>query len=158
MNVRPAIVSVPSRSAPVFASIVNVTVPLPGPPPDTLVNHAALLAADHAQVAVVETVTAVPGPPDAPIDCVGGVIVYVHGVGAAAWVTVKVRPAIVSVPARPAPVFAATVKSTEPPPLPVAPDVIVNQGALLVAVQLQPADAETTICVPAPPAAPIDCV
>ena len=84
-------------------------------------------------------------------------IVNVHGVGAAACVTVKVRPAIVSVPMRAAPVFAATVKPTDPLPVPLAPEVIVShEGSLLVAVQVQPADVDTVTGVPVPPAAPID--
>ena len=69
VNVWPAIVSVPVRSAPVFAAIVKLTGPLPVPPgPDVIVNHPALLPALHAQPAVVVTVTVVPAPPDAPID------------------------------------------------------------------------------------------
>ena len=51
-------------------------VPLPVPAaPDVIVNQAALLSAVHAQPAVVVTVTVVPGPPAAPIDCVWGAIV-----------------------------------------------------------------------------------
>jgi hypothetical protein len=48
-------------------------------------------------------------------------------------VTVKVRPAIVNVPVRAAPVLAATVKAAEPVPLPAAPEVTVIQGTLLAA-------------------------
>ena len=40
-------------------------------------------------------------------------------------------------------VFAAMEKATVPLPLPLAPDVIVIQAALLVAVQLQPVVVET---------------
>ena len=109
VNVWPAIVSVPVRSAPVFAAIVKSTDPLPVPlAPDVIVNHAALLTAVHAQPAVVVTVTVVPGPPAAPIDWLVGAIVYAQAGGAAACVTVNVWPAIVSVPVRSAPVFAAT--------------------------------------------------
>ena len=51
-----------------------------------------------------------------------------------------------------APVFAATVNATVPLPLPVAPDVIVNHGllVLLTAVHAQPAVVVTVTVVPAP--------
>jgi hypothetical protein len=48
--------------------------------------------------------------------------------------------------------LAATLNDTTPFALPVAPAVIVIQGALLLAVQLQPAFA-ITLTVPGPPAA-----
>ena len=70
--------------------------------------------------------------------------------------TVKVRPAIVSVPVRDdALVFAATLKPTVPFPEPAAPDVIVIQAALLTALHAQPALAVTPT-VPEPPAAATD--
>ena len=51
---------------------------------------------------------------------------------------------MVSVPVRlPVPVFAATEYSTVPLPLPLLPDVIVIQLALLAAVQVQPVPAVT---------------
>lgn len=52
--------------------------------------------------------------------------------------TAKVLPAIVSVPVRAGPVLAAIEKATVPLPLPLAPDVMVSQDALLVAVHAQP--------------------
>jgi hypothetical protein len=53
----------------------------------------------------------------------------------AACVTVKARPAIVSVPVRSAPLFAATLNVTEPLPVRVVPpDVTVIHDALLAAV------------------------
>ena len=55
------------------------------------------------------------------------------------------------VPVRAAPVLAATVKSTVPLPLPLAPDVMEIQFAAVVAVQPQPAGAVTLTCVPGPP-------
>jgi hypothetical protein len=51
--------------------------------------------------------------------------------------TVNVCPAIVSVPLRADPVFAATLTPTEPLPVPAAPDVIESQDALLAAVHAQ---------------------
>ena len=72
--------------------------------------------------------------------------------------TVNVRPAIVSVPDRPVPlVFGAALNPTVPFPVPLLPDVIVSQLALLAAVHPHPLDVDTAIEVPAPPAAVIDC-
>jgi hypothetical protein len=62
---------------------------------------------------------------------------------------VNVWPAIVSVPVREAPTFSATVKTTEPLPVPVTPDVMVSHGTLLLAVHAQPLPAET-LTVPLP--------
>jgi hypothetical protein len=70
---------------------------------------------------------------------------------------VNVWLAIVIVPLRAAPVFAATVKPTDPLPVPLAPEVTVIQDALLTAFQVQvPREVVTAIAVPAPPAAAID--
>jgi hypothetical protein len=54
---------------------------------------------------------------------------------------------MVIVPLRAAPVLAATLNPTGPLPVPDAPDVTVNHGALLVAVHVQPAPA-VTVTVP----------
>jgi len=62
---------------------------------------------------------------------------------------------MVIVPVRASPVFAATVKLTDPGPGPVAPGVIVIHDALLTAVHAHVPPAVTVI-VPAPPAAAID--
>ena len=71
--------------------------------------------------------------------------------------TVNVWPAMVMVPVRAGPVFAATVKLTDPVPVPAAPAVIViHDGALLTAVHAHVAPVVTAIAVPAPPAAAID--
>ena len=68
-------------------------------------------------------------------------------------VTVNVCPAIVTVPARAAPAFAATVSVTVPLPVPLPPADTVMNGSLLTAVQLQVLAMVTpTACVP-PPAA-----
>ena len=75
---------------------------------------------------------------------------------AAACVTVKVLPAIVSVADLPGvAVLAAAVNPTLPLPLPVAPVEIVTHDAPLVAVQAHPA-AAVTVTVPVPPAAGSD--
>jgi len=76
---------------------------------------------------------------------------------AAAWVTVKICPPIVSVPILCVPFgFAVTLKAVVPPPLPVAPLVIVSQVvSLLDAVQAQPFGAVMAV-EPVPPAATTD--
>jgi hypothetical protein len=48
--------------------------------------------------------------------------------------TVKVSPAMVSVPLRAAPVLAATLNPTVPLPFPLAPEVMLIQDTLLAAV------------------------
>ena len=68
----------------------------------------------------------------------------------------KVWPPIVSVPVRAAPVFAATLNSTDPLPLPFAPEVMVIHEALLDAVHPQPLLAVTVTGFPAPAVAPSD--
>ena len=147
VTVWPAIVSVPVRGdVAVFAAIENATVPLPLPlAPDVMVSQASLLVAVQLQPAAVVTLlllelAAAPG-----VSVVGDTV-NVHGGGAPAWVTVTVWPAMVSVPVRgDVPVFAAIENATAPLPLPLAPEVIVSQEALLVAVQLQPAAVVTVL-------------
>ena len=63
------------------------------------------------------------------------------------------RPAIVSDPPLALDGLDATENVTEPLPLPIAPDAIVSQEALLVAVHVQPLAAETLTVGPAPPPA-----
>ena len=73
--------------------------------------------------------------------------------GAAAWVTVKVWPAIVAVALRDeAAVFAPTLNVTVPLPLPLAPLVTVSHPALLAAVQAQPVLAVTATLAVSPAA------
>jgi len=61
-----------------------------------------------------------------------------------------VCPAIVSDPLLALKGLDATVNVTEPLPLPIAPDVIVSQETLLVAVHMHPFAAETLTAGPAP--------
>jgi hypothetical protein len=151
VNVCPATVRVPVRSAPGLAAIVNATLPLPLPDaPDVMVSHAALLAAVHAHPLAALTAIDVPAPPPAAAVCDVGLMLYEHDCDC---VTVNVCPATVSVPVRCAPVFADALYATVPPPLPLAPLVIVSQGALLDAVQAQPPAVVTVIGEPAPPLA-----
>ena len=125
--------------------------PFPVPlPPDVIVIHESPLLAVHAHPLVVETATE-PVPPGASTSTLFGDTENWHcGTTTAACVTVNVCEAIVMVPVRDPPVFAATAKATEPLPLPVALDVI--HDALLAAVQAQPLPADT-FTVPAPPVA-----
>jgi len=61
--------------------------------------------------------------------------------------------AIVAVPVRALPVFAAMLRPTDPFPVPVAPDVMAIHASLLVAVHAQPVLA-VTVTVPVVAAAP----
>lgn len=78
-------------------------------------------------------------------DTLVGLIEYVHDGVTAACDTVKVWPAIVSVPLRAGPVLAPTLNTTEPAPPPFAPEVMVMNETLLVALhgQFPPVDTET---------------
>jgi hypothetical protein len=135
VKVCPAIVSVPFRGAAVVLGVpLNSTEPVPVPlAPDVTVSHVALLVEVHGQAAEVVTVTALPDPPPAATAWLVGLIAYVHAI----CETVKVWPAIVSVPLRGAVVLSVALNSTEPLPIPRAPDVTVSHVALLVAVHAQ---------------------
>jgi hypothetical protein len=151
VNVRPATVSVPDRSAPLFATTVNVTVESPLPFVVLSVIHGALLAAVHAQLACAASIRSVPLPPEAPKFCDEEVTVNVHG--SAACVIVNVCPAIVSVPVRSDPGLAPIENATAPLPMLDAPEVTVIQLAFDVAVHAQPLAADTaTLPVDAPKA------
>jgi hypothetical protein len=84
-----------------------------------------------------------------------GLIAYVQG--AAACVTVRVCPPIVSVPVRCAVLaLAVALYATDPPPLPLAPLVTVSHDVLLLTpVHAQPVGAVTAV-EPVPPAATTD--
>ena len=156
MKVFPPIVSVPVRVvATPFTSTENAVVPLPEPdPPLVTVIQVALLTAVHPHP--VAAVTAVePDPPLAFIASDAGEMVGAQG--APASVTVKVWPAIVSVPLRPVVnVLGSALNATLPAPLPTAPDVTVNHETLLVAVQSQSVAALTAVD-PVPPEKGTDC-
>jgi hypothetical protein len=127
----------------------------PGPEPLaplTIVSQGAVLDAVHAHDAAAPTET-VTEPPAAGRVCAAGLMVNVQPLP---WSTVKVLPAIVSVPCREAPLWEAAVKPTEPFPEPLAPEVIVSQPALLVAVHVQPLVLDT-LTEPFPPAADTFC-
>ena len=127
--------------------------PLPLAPAVTVIQP-ALLVAVQAQPVVAVTVT-VPLPPAAVAFAEGEEIVGTHGVPA--WVTVKVEPAIVSVPLRLVlPEFAPAVKVTVPEPVPLAPELTAIHPALLVAVHTHPVPA-VTVLLPEPPVDGTDC-
>ena len=154
----PATVMLPLRGLAVaLASTEYVNVPLPVPfPPLTIVIQLSLLTADHAQALVVVTVTAA-DPPPAAIVWVVGEIAYEQGVGAAAWVTVTVRPAMVSVPDRgDVAWFCATLSDTLPFPVPLPPLATAIHVTLLVAVHVHVLpDVTVTVAVPPVSAAEI---
>jgi hypothetical protein len=87
------------------------------------------------------TATAAPWTPPAGTERLVGPSEYVQP----AWVTVKVRPAMVIVPVRAVALakFEATEKATWALPLPLGLDVRVIHGSLLAAAQVQPAGALT---------------
>jgi hypothetical protein len=143
------------RAAPVFASTLKVIVPLPVP--DALpvtTSHGWLEAAVQAHVPA-DAVTAIePELAASPTLCEGGESVNVHGggggAGAAACDTVKVCPAIVSVPERAVAVLAAIANPTAPLPVPDAPLVTVSHGAFDAAVHVQVVAEAVTATLPAP--------
>lgn len=128
-----------------------MTLPEPDPvAPATTVIHAALLLAVHAQPEPALTVLE-PVPPELPNVWPVGTAEYEQA--APDCVTVKIAPAIVSVPVRlDVEVLAATEKAALPVPEPDAPLVTVIQVAFVVALQAQFAGAVTDVP-PLPPAA-----
>jgi hypothetical protein len=162
VNVRPAIVSVPLRSAPEFALVVNVTVPFPvSEPPDETVIHEAFDVAVHEQPAAAVTLTlALPDPAPTRVEELDSE--YTHGAGggggggvgvgvgvgggvpggspriAPACVTTTVWPATRTVPVRSAPPLAAARSVSEALAEALAGPEIVSHAESLVAVHAQP--------------------
>jgi hypothetical protein len=134
----------------VLASALKVTVPLPVPlDPAVTVTQLAPLVAVHPQPVIVVTAT-LPVPPDAATACVEGEMLGEQL--KPDCVTVKVLPAIVSVPVREDVVVAATTaKVTVPLPEPEAPPVTDSHDALLTALHAHPEPA-VTATLPLPPA------
>src|SRR5512136_2072835 len=90
-------------------------------------------------------------PPALETESLAGDKAYVHAGCDAAWETVTVEPATVSVPVRAAlPIFGATMNVKVPEPDPETPGSTVIQLALLAAVQAQPGPV-VTVTVEAPP-------
>ncbi len=151
MTVSSATVNVPVRGdVAALAAIENATAPLPLPlAPDVIVSQEALLVAVHVQPIVVVTLALFEPAVAGGLSEVGETV-NVQGAGAPAWITVTVWPAMVSVPVREAVTgLAAIENATVPLPLPLAPAVMPNQEALLVAVQTHP-PAVVTLALPEP--------
>ena len=106
--------------------------PLPVPLPLRTTIHDVPLVADHWQPAAVVTEIGLELTPEAETEMLCCDNVYMHP----ACATVTVFPATVNVPVRAMLVFAGTLNVTLP--LPLAPDTIEIQVALLVAVHAQP--------------------
>jgi hypothetical protein len=137
VTVWPATVSVPDRgvvSGLAAMPIGTVPLPLPLVVPFS-VSQESFDAAVHAQVEVVVTST-LDEPAAAPAGIVSGETVYEQVTAAAAWLTVTVWPAIVSVPERgDVSVFWAIVNDTVALPEPVAALVSVIHETFEAAVQ-----------------------
>ena len=153
-NVCPPTVSVPVRGLVLaLAATLKLTEPLPVPvAPLVTVNHPVSLLTpvhEHPDDAVI---VAEPVPPAATTDWLVGASAYVHG--AAACVTEKVCPPMVSVPPRGLVLgFAVALNATEPFPLPVAPRVTVNHPVSLLTPVHEHPDGAVIVVEPVPPPA-----
>jgi hypothetical protein len=105
-TVCPATVSEPARAGPALTPTLYVVVPLPVPLVGETANQLSLLVAVHGQAALLAVIVRLPEPAAAEDEMLVGVTVKVQPL---AWLTVKVCPAIVSVPERATLVFAPTV-------------------------------------------------
>jgi hypothetical protein len=139
VKIWPAIVAVPVLASPGFAANDSATLPLPVPPPEAIAIHSGAFDADvHEHVGADAVTVTVALPASGPMLALVGAMLKVHGGGgAAAWSTVKVLPATVTVPLRAPPVLAAMLTVTLPLPTPLAPLAIVSHGAFDVAVHEQ---------------------
>ena len=126
VNVRPAIVAVPVRAAPVlFALALTATLPLPIPDAGGVsVSHGDPLAAVQLQPACVNTKTVLVVTP-APAATLTGDIEYVQVPPCVTW-KATLPIAILAVRA-PVLGLAATVKPIVPGPVPDPPDAMVIQ-------------------------------
>ena len=105
-----------------------------------MVTQAALLVAVQPQPAAAVTVAVPVAPLPGGVELFGETLTF----QLPCCLIVTVCPATVSVPVRAErEVFAAMLNAAVPLPLPLAPEVIVSQVALLVAVQAHPASAVT---------------
>ena len=118
-----------------LAVIVSVTLPLPVPAaPVAMVIHVAFEVLVHEHVVPAVTATVIV-PPAAGTVWLVGAIMNVQG-AAAACDTVTTWPAIVTVPMRAAPAFAAAEIIACPDALP--PPATVSHGVLLDVVHAHP--------------------
>jgi hypothetical protein len=153
VRVWPAIVNVPVREVvDVLAATLYDTVPVPVPllPPVTVIHVVLLLTPVHAQPLLVVTVADC-APPAAATLCDVGARAKLQ---APLCVTVRVCPAIVSVPVRGVvEVLAATLYDTVPVPVPLLPLVtVIHVVLLLTPVHVQPLPV-VTVADRAPPVA-----
>ena len=93
----PATVSEPARTGPVLTPTLYVVVPLPVPLAGEMASQLSLLVAVHGHAALLAVMVRLPEPAAAEEEMLAGATVNVHPL---AWLTVKVCPAIVSVPER----------------------------------------------------------
>lgn len=163
VTVCPATVSVPLRDGPVVAATVNVTVPSAVPDVEPGIEiHGTTVDAVQAHPFPAVTVT-VPEPPPAPNECDAGTTTYAHDAGGGGggvgggldtfggWVTENTWPATTSVPVRGTWMPGATENVTAPDPVPLEPEAMLIQSALLAAVHGH-AGMVVTAIVPLPPA------
>ena len=131
MKAEPAIVAVPIRGTPVFASIVKLIVAPPEPlAGDVNRIQGAPELTVHAQPDGIVSVV-LSGPPDAPIVLALGESATGHVCacdGAADCLTVMVADPNVTAPVRSEPGFRSTCRRASPLPEPSPPDVIEIHG------------------------------
>ena len=158
VTVCPPTSSAPDRAAvDVFALTANAIVALPAPLSGEVTSiqetSADAVQSHDAADAVSDKL---PVRPPAGASTAVGETVKVHGGAAAACVTVTAWPATVSVAVRgEASGLGAAEYCTLPLPVPLAPEVIVSQAALLDAVHVQVSPDAMSID-PVPPLAPTD--
>jgi hypothetical protein len=149
MNVRPATTIDPVRAGPGFASALKLTVPSPDPlGPAVTRSQASFDVALHVQASLVFT-SKLPEPAPAPKAADGGLRTNVHA--PPSWATVKVWPAMVTVPDRGRlEGVSSTTNATVPGPAPAWPAVMRTQGIDEAAVQVHPV-LVLTATAPGPP-------
>jgi hypothetical protein len=137
----------------VFAAMLTTTPPLPAPlTPLVIISHGAFDVAVHEQFAVTLTVV-VAG--SGPTLVVAGAIEKLQVGTAAAWFTVNVCPAMVTVPLRATGSgFASAATVTVPLPVPLDPPGIVSHATLVDALQLHEAADAVTVTVAFPASGP----
>ena len=140
----PAVIVALRLEPAVLAATLYPIVPLPDPdPPLVTLSHDWLLVAVQEQPAGA-AIAKLDAPPAEAGDADPGVSANEHEIPAS--VTVKVWPAIVTVPVRElVDALAATVTCTVPLPLPEVPELTVIHEALLVAVHAQAVVAVTVM-------------
>jgi hypothetical protein len=148
----PAIVTVATRSLPVFAATVIVTLPLPVPDIGSTSSQSALsdTLQEHASALAVTVTLWLPPATVTAWELLDRL--KVHGASPAACVTSCVSSPAVIVAVRSDPVFADTEYSIVPlAPVPVAPEVIDSHGESDVALHEHEASLIVIDTLPVPP-------